>query len=118
MLRVNANCAANHASGKIRPKMFGKSGTYDAKLATTILGGTWQVGSAAGEELPAIVNCREVLMITRKPMAAPPRVRNVVLDTAAPDFAQRTAALARAVLSQGPTSAVSCKGGHRVAALE
>jgi hypothetical protein len=37
-------------------------------------------------------------------------VRNVVLDTGAADFAERTAALARGVLSQGPVSAVSCVG--------
>jgi hypothetical protein len=35
-------------------------------------------------------------------------VRNVVLDTGAADFAERTAALAREVLSQGPVSALSC----------
>ena len=38
------------------------------------------------------------------------QVRNVVLDTAAADFAERTGALAREVLSQGPVSAVSCVG--------
>jgi hypothetical protein len=37
-------------------------------------------------------------------------VRNVVLETGAADFAERTAALAREVLSQGPVSAVSCVG--------
>jgi hypothetical protein len=37
-------------------------------------------------------------------------VRDVVLDTGAADFAERTAALAREVLSQGPVSAVSCVG--------
>lgn len=38
------------------------------------------------------------------------QVRNVILDTGAADFAERTAALAREVLSQGPVSAVSCVG--------
>jgi hypothetical protein len=47
-------------------------------------------------------------MVTRKPIAPRSRVRNVVLDTGAADFADRTAALARGVLSQGPVSAVSC----------
>jgi uncharacterized protein YbjT (DUF2867 family) len=37
-------------------------------------------------------------------------VRNVVLDTDAADFAERIAALAREILSQGPVSAVSCVG--------
>src|SRR6202041_3716067 len=75
-----------------------------------ILGGTGQVGGAAVAELLAISKCREVLMITRKPIAPRPRVRNVVLDTGAADFAEHTAALAREVLSQGPASAVSCVG--------
>jgi len=49
-------------------------------------------------------------MVTRKPAAARSRVRNVVLDTGAEDFAERTAALAGEVLSQGPASAASCVG--------
>jgi uncharacterized protein YbjT (DUF2867 family) len=79
-------------------------------FAAIILGGTGQVGGAAVAELLAIPQCREVVMITRQPIAARPRVRNVVLDTGAADFAERTAALAREVLSQGPASAVSCVG--------
>src|SRR6204780_2115876 len=79
-------------------------------LAAMILGGTGQVGGAAVAELLAIPECREVVMVTRKSIAARSRVRNVVLDTAAADFAERTAALAREVLSQGPVSAVSCVG--------
>jgi len=79
-------------------------------FAVIILGGTGQVGGAAVAELLAIPECREVVMVTRKPIAARARVRNVVLDTGAADFAERTAALAREVLSQGPASAVSCVG--------
>lgn len=79
-------------------------------FAAIILGGTGQVGSAAVAELLAIPQCREVVMVTRKPAAARSRVRSVVLDTGAADFAERTAALAREVLSQGPVSAVSCVG--------
>jgi uncharacterized protein YbjT (DUF2867 family) len=79
-------------------------------FAAMILGGTGQVGGAAVAELLAIPECREVVMVTRKPIAARSRVRNVVLDTGAADFAERTAALARDVLSQGPVSAVSCVG--------
>ena len=79
-------------------------------FAAMILGGTGQVGGAAVAELLAIPQCREVVMVTRKPVAARSRVRNVVLDTNAADFAERTAALARDVLSQGPVSAVSCVG--------
>ena len=79
-------------------------------FAAMILGGTGQVGGAAVAELLAIPECREVVMVTRKPIAARSRVRNVVLDTGAADFAERTAAIAREVLSQGPVSAVSCVG--------
>ncbi len=79
-------------------------------FAAVILGGTGQVGGAAVTELLAIRECREVVMVTRKPIAARSWVRNVVLDTGAADFAERTATLAREVLSQGPASAVSCVG--------
>ena len=75
-----------------------------------ILGGTGQVGGAAVEALLAIPECREVVMIVRKPVAARSRVRNVVLDTGGADFAERTAAIARETLSHGPASAVSCVG--------
>src|SRR5580704_2582021 len=79
-------------------------------FAAIILGGTGQVGGAAVTELLAIRECREVVLVTRKPIAARSRVRDVVFDTGAADFAGRTAALAREVLSQGPASAVSCAG--------
>src|SRR5579864_2442654 len=79
-------------------------------FAAMILGGIGQVGGAAVAELLAIPECREVVMVTRKAIAARSRVRNVILDTGAADFAQRTAALAREALSQGPVSAVSCVG--------
>jgi len=82
----------------------------EQNFAAIILGGTGQVGGAVVTELLAIPECREVVMITRKPIAARSRVRNVVADTGAADFAERTAALGREVLSQGPTSAVSCVG--------
>jgi uncharacterized protein YbjT (DUF2867 family) len=79
-------------------------------FAAMVVGGTGQVGGAAVAELLATPECREVVMITRKPIAPRTRVRNVVLDTGAADFAERTAALAREVLSQGAASAVSCVG--------
>jgi uncharacterized protein YbjT (DUF2867 family) len=79
-------------------------------FAAMILGGTGQVGGAVVAELLAIPECRQVVMITRNPIAARSRVRNVVLDTGASDLAERTAALAREVLSEGPVSAVSCVG--------
>jgi uncharacterized protein YbjT (DUF2867 family) len=79
-------------------------------FAAIILGGTGQVGGAAVAELLAMPECREVVMVTRRPIGARSRVCNVVLDTGAANFAERTADLARKVLSQGPVSAVSCVG--------
>src|SRR3954454_14327569 len=79
-------------------------------FAAIILGGTGQVGGAAVAELLALPECREVVMVTRKPIAVRSRVRNVVLDTGAADFAERTATLAREILGHGPASAVSCVG--------
>ena len=79
-------------------------------FSAIILGGTGQVGGAAVAELLAIPECREVVMVTRKPVAARLRVRNIVLDTGAADFAERTVLLAREVLNHGPASAVSCVG--------
>jgi len=82
----------------------------ERNFAAIVIGGTGQVGSAAVAGLLAIPQCREVVMVTRKPIAARSRLRVVVLDTGAADFAGRTAALAREVLNQGPASAVSCVG--------
>lgn len=79
-------------------------------FAAIILGGTGQVGSAAVTELLALPQCREVVMITRKPIVPRLRIRNIVLDTAASDFADRTATIAREVLAEGPASAISCVG--------
>jgi uncharacterized protein YbjT (DUF2867 family) len=82
----------------------------EQNFAAIILGGTGQVGGAAVAELLTTSEYREVVMVTRRPIAPRPRVRSLVLDTAAADFAERTAALARGILSQGPASAVSCVG--------
>src|SRR3954449_1103059 len=79
-------------------------------FAAIILGGTGQVGGAAVTELLALPECREVVLVTRKALAPRSRVRNVVLDTGAADFTERTAELAYAVSSQGLVSAVSCVG--------
>ncbi|MBS1804652.1 MAG: hypothetical protein JST28_14915 [Acidobacteria bacterium] len=79
-------------------------------FAAVVIGGTGQVGGAAVAELLAVPECREVVMITRKPVGARSRVRNVVVDTGAADFAGRVAEVAREVLKQGAASAVSCVG--------
>ena len=79
-------------------------------FAVIILGGTGQVGSAAVSALLQNPQCREVVMVTRKPLPERPRVRNIVLDTAAPGFSDSIATLAREVSTHGPVSAVSCVG--------
>jgi len=100
-------CGENGAVASL-PK--GEILSVKQSFATLILGGTGQVGGAAVAELLAISECREVVMVTRKPIAARLRLRNVVIDTGAADFAECTAAFAREVLSQGPVGAVSCVG--------
>jgi uncharacterized protein YbjT (DUF2867 family) len=79
-------------------------------FAAIILRGTGHVGGAAVAELLATSECREVVMVTRNPVGPRSRVRNVVRGTGAGDFAERAAALAREVLSQGPVRALSCVG--------
>jgi uncharacterized protein YbjT (DUF2867 family) len=78
-----------------------------------VIGGTGQVGSAVVQALLAESACREVVMVTRKPVviADPARQRNVVMDTGAADFEMRVADLAREVVAAGDrVSAVSCVG--------
>jgi len=52
-----------------------------------IIGGTGQVGAAVVRALAAEPSCAEVVMVNRKAIAltADPRVRQVILDTAAPE---------------------------------
>ena len=78
-----------------------------------VIGGTGQVGNAVVQALLAESVCREVIMVTRKPVviADPARLRNVVMDTGAADFEMRVANLAREVVAAGDrVSAVSCVG--------
>lgn len=82
----------------------------NSPFAAIILGGTGQVGAATVAQLLSIPACREVVSVTRKPVTPQPRVRNIVLDTSAADFAGRTEALAHEILAQGPASAISCVG--------
>jgi hypothetical protein len=63
----------------------------EQNFAVIILGGTGQVGGAAVAELLVTSDCRKVVMVTRKPIAPQSRGRNVVLDTGAADFNERTA---------------------------
>ncbi len=78
-----------------------------------VVGGTGQVGSGLVRALLAAGSCTEVVMVNRRalPPAADARVRQVILDTAAADFASEITALARTSGVQGePLYAASCIG--------
>jgi uncharacterized protein YbjT (DUF2867 family) len=78
-----------------------------------IIGGTGQVGSAVVRALVAEPACTEVVMITRKATSLPAnaRVRQVIHDTAAPDFSAGVATLAQSMVAQGDqVHGASCVG--------
>jgi uncharacterized protein YbjT (DUF2867 family) len=78
-----------------------------------IIGGTGQVGSAVVRALVAEPSCAEVVMVNRKAMSsiADPRVREVVLDTAAVQFSAEVTRLAQGLVAQGdPVYGASCVG--------
>jgi len=78
-----------------------------------ILGGTGQVGAAVVRALLAEPSCAEVVMVNRKAisLAAHPRVRQVILDTAAAHFSGDVTALAQGMVAQGdPVYGACCVG--------
>jgi uncharacterized protein YbjT (DUF2867 family) len=78
-----------------------------------IIGGTGQVGAAAVRALAAEPSCAEVVMVNRRAIspAADPRVRQVILDTAAPGFPADVTRLAQSMVAQGdPVYGASCVG--------
>ena len=78
-----------------------------------IIGGTGQVGAAVVRALAAEPSCAEVVMVNRKSisMAADPRLRQVILDTAASQFPAEVAAVARSMVAPGaPVYGASCVG--------
>jgi uncharacterized protein YbjT (DUF2867 family) len=82
-------------------------------IRVLIIGGTGQVGSAVVRALIAEPSCAEVLMVNRRasPLAADPRVRQVVLDTAAAGFSAAVAAIAERMVAQGDrVYGASCVG--------
>lgn len=78
-----------------------------------IIGGTGQVGAAVVRALVAQPSCAEIVMINRKttPLTADYRVRQVILDTAAPDFPAAVITLAQSMIALGdPAYGASCVG--------
>lgn len=78
-----------------------------------IIGGTGQVGGAVVRALAAEPSCAEIVMVNRKAMlrTAGPRVREVILDTAAAQFPAEVTRLAQSMIAQGdPVYGASCVG--------
>ena len=78
-----------------------------------IIGGTGQVGAAVVRALAVEPSCAEVVMVNRKAMAptADPRVRQVIVDTAAARFPAEVTQLAQRMVAQGdPVYGASCVG--------
>jgi uncharacterized protein YbjT (DUF2867 family) len=78
-----------------------------------IIGGTGQVGAAVVRALAAEPSCAEVAMVNRKAISqtADPRVRGVILDTAAAQFPAEVAKLAQSMVARGdPVYGASCVG--------
>jgi NAD(P)-dependent dehydrogenase (short-subunit alcohol dehydrogenase family) len=78
-----------------------------------IIGGTGQVGAAVVRALAAEPSCAEVVMVNRKAISltADPRLRQVILDTAAAQFPAEVTKLAQSMVAQGaPVYGASCVG--------
>lgn len=78
-----------------------------------IMGGTGQVGGAAVRALAAEPSCAEVVMVGRRATArtADPRVREVILDTAAPGFPAQVTRLVQSMVAHGDAvHGASCVG--------
>ncbi len=78
-----------------------------------IIGGTGQVGAAVVRALLAEPSCAEVVMVNRREtsLAAVPRLRQVIMDTAANRFSAEVTTLAQSMVAQGdPVYGASCVG--------
>lgn len=85
----------------------------DAAFRVILIGGTGQVGGAVLQELLATPECREIVLVTRKPLTTPPasQVRPMVMDTGAADFETHITALAQETRALGDrVAAISCVG--------
>ncbi len=78
-----------------------------------IIGGTGQVGAAVVRALAAEPSCTEVVMANRKAISltADPRVRQVIVDSAAARFPAEVTTLAQSMVEKGaPVYGASCVG--------
>jgi uncharacterized protein YbjT (DUF2867 family) len=82
-------------------------------FSVLIIGGTGQVGAAVARALVAEPSCAEIVMVNRKamPLTATPRLRQVILDTAAAHFPAEVTKLAMSMVALGdPVFGASCVG--------
>ncbi|MES2196530.1 MAG: NAD-dependent epimerase/dehydratase family protein [Pseudomonadota bacterium] len=78
-----------------------------------IIGGTGQVGAAVMRALAAEPSCAEVVMVNRRAnsVTADARVRQVILNTADPQFSAEVTKLAQSMVARGdPVYGASCVG--------
>ena len=78
-----------------------------------IIGGTGQVGAAVVRALTMEPSCAEIVLVNRRTAAltADPRVRQVILDTAAATFQAEVTRLAQGLVALGdPVYGASCVG--------
>jgi uncharacterized protein YbjT (DUF2867 family) len=83
------------------------------RFRVLIIGGTGQVGAAVVRALAAEPSCVEVVMVNRKAMtpSANPRLRQVILDTAAAQFSEEVTRLAQIMIARGdPVYGACCVG--------
>jgi uncharacterized protein YbjT (DUF2867 family) len=81
-----------------------------------IIGGTGQVGAAVVRALAAEPSCAEVVMVNRRAISltGDPRVRQVILDTAAVQFPAEVSKLAQSIVALGDAVfGASCVGVGR-----
>lgn len=94
----------------LRPRRYNR---LTLAFRVLIIGGTGQVGTAVVQALIAEPSCNEIVMVTRKasPWANDPRVRQVVMDTAASEFPDEVQTVARAIVAHGDVVyGASCVG--------
>ena len=78
-----------------------------------IIGGTGQVGDAVVRALATEPSCAEIVMVNRRTvsLSTNSRVRQVILDTASPQFPAEVTRLAQGMIAQGdPVCGASCVG--------
>lgn len=83
------------------------------RFRVLIIGGTGQVGTPVVRALAAEPSCAEIVMVNRKsiPLNVDPRLRQVILDTAAPQFSADVTTLAQRMVAQGDAVyGASCVG--------